>query len=172
MPENSKNRIASSLSAIVLLAFAIIWLVYLCGQELLSERAIGNLSFTVSVLAMLAYVVKAIFSKDSLPKWVVVILFVGMAGTVPATILDFLQTCGFDVLAVAPVLKDILYISHKCAFIVLYVLLMISACGLTDSLIFKLIFITIGCFLIFCVVAEWIPFLAANFPLPLIGFNA
>lgn len=172
MPEKQKSRLASSLSAIVLLAFAIIWLVYLCGQDLLSERAIKNISFGVSVLSMLAYIVKAIFSKDSLPKWVVVILFIGMAGTVPATILDFLQTCGFDVLAVAPVLKDILYISHKCAFIVLYVLLMISACGLTDSLIFRLIFITIGCFLIFCIVAEWLPFISEHFPLPLIGFNS
>jgi hypothetical protein len=42
---------------------------------------------------------------------------------------------------------------------------------LTESWIFRIVFVIIGLFLIFCVVVEWIPSIAEHLPVPLIGFK-
>ena len=165
-----KKRIANSLSAFVLLAFAVIWLVYLCAGDRMDPVVAQRLSMAVSLLSLVTYVIKLVFSYNIMPKWLVIILMIAMFGTIPATLIDVLQACGID-LTLVPLIRDIFYISQKITYIVLYIVLISNACQLTESWIFRIVFVIIGLFLIFCVVVEWIPSIAEHLPVPLIGFK-
>ena len=116
------------------------------------------------------YVIKLVFSYNIMPKWLVIILMIAMFGTIPATLIDVLQASGID-LTLFPLIRDIFYISQKITYIVLYIVLISNACQLTESWIFRIVFVIIGFFLIFCVVVEWIPSIAEHLPVPLIGFK-
>lgn len=105
-----------------------------------------------------------------MPKWLIIVMMLAMFGTIPATIVDIFKASNID-LTIFPLIKELFYVSQKITHIILYVVLITNAYHLTDSFIFRVIFIVIGSFLIFCVVVEWIPFLAAHFPVPLIGFE-
>ena len=165
-----KKRIANSLSAFVLLAFAVIWLVYLCAGDRMDPVVAQRLSMAVSLLSLVTYVIKLVFSYNIMPKWLVIILMIAMFGTIPATLIDVLQASGID-LTLFPLIRDIFYISQKITYIVLYIVLIANACQLTESWIFRIVFVIIGLFLIFCVVVEWIPSIAEHLPVPLIGFK-
>ena len=166
-----KTGLVNSLSAVVLLAFGFIWLVYLCAGNMLSPEVHNVLSLVVSFLALATYLIKAIGSAKNMPLWLVWLLFIAIAGSIPANIVDLLQACGltFDWTSF-PIVNTIFEISHGITFIILYLLLIYNAWGVTESLIFRLIFTVIGMFLIFCVVAEWIPYLAIM-PVPLVSFG-
>ena len=171
MPETiRKRKLANSLSALVLLSFAVIWLVYLCAGNHMDPVVAQRLSLAVSILSLTTYVVKLAFSYKVMPKWLIIVMMLAMFGTIPATIVDIFKASNID-LTIFPLIKELFYVSQKITHIILYVVLITNAYHLTDSFIFRVIFIVIGSFLIFCVVVEWIPFLAAHFPVPLIGFE-
>lgn len=164
-----KPGFVNTLSAIILLAFGFIWLIYLCAGEYMPDNVHGVLSLVVSFLALGTYLMKAICSAKNMPIWVIWLIVLSIIGSVPANFVDLMQACGID-LTIYPLINTIFEISHGITFIILYLLLIYNACGVTDSLIFRLIFTAIGMFLIFCVVADWIPYLAIM-PVPLISFG-
>lgn len=171
MPETiRKRKLANSLSALVLLSFAVIWLVYLCAGNHMDPVVAQRLSLAVSILSLTTYIVKLVFSYKVMPKWLIIVMMLAMFGTIPATIVDIFKASNID-LTIFPLIKELFYVSQKITHIILYVVLITNAFHLTDSFIFRVIFIVIGSFLIFCVVVEWIPFLATHFPVPLIGFE-
>ena len=167
---SEKNKASSSLSAIVLLTFAVIWLVYLCAGNQMDAGVAENLSFTVSILFVLSYVGMLFLPSELKTRWVFIILLACLCISIPSAIVDIFTFCGGDV-SMIPWLKDTLYIGQKIGHIALYLFLIANAVKLTESKIFRLLFIVIGLFLIFCVVTEWIPALAELLPVPLIGFE-
>ena len=165
-----KRKLANSLSALVLLSFAVIWLVYLCAGNQMDAGVAQRLSLSISILSLATYIVKLAFTYKVMPKWLIILMTLAMFGTIPATVVDVFKSCNID-LTIFPLVKDLFYVSQKVTHIILYVVLITNAYHLTDSWIFRILFIVIGSFLIFCVVVEWLPFLASHFPVPLIGFE-
>ena len=166
-----KSGLANSLSALILLAFGVIWLVYLCAGNAMPPDVQTVLSLVVSLLALATYLTKAICNAKNMPIWLLFLISLAIFGSIPANIVELLQACGLD-LTIYPIVEQIFAISHGITFIFLYIILIYNAWGVTDSLIFRLIFTAIGLFLIFCVVIDWIPALQqVVMPVPLIGFG-
>lgn len=61
-------------------------------------------------------------------------------------------------------------IALNVMLILTYFVLLYNAWGALDSLLFKIIFLVIALFLIFCVVAGWIPAIQEVIPVPTMGF--
>lgn len=99
-----KKELDKGLSALVLIGFAVIWIIRLCMGNNVSESVDNGMSIAMSVMLILTYLV-----------------------------------------------------------------LLYNAWGSTKSLILKLVFLVIAAFLIFFVVAGWIPELG-NVKIPAIGF--
>ena len=165
-----ENKSSSSLSAIVLLTLAIIWLIYLCAGNQMETKVAENLSLTVSVLFLVSYISMLFLPCELRTGWIFIILLACLLISIPAIIVDVFSYCGADT-DLIPWLRTTLYVGQKIGHIALYLFLMANATKLTESKIFRLLFIVIGLFLIFCVAAEWIPALAELLPVPLIGFQ-
>ena len=161
-----KTSLVSSLSAIILLAFGVIWLVYLCAGDAMPTDVQPVLSLIVSLLALATYCMKAICSAKNMPVWLVWLIAIAILGSLPANIVDAFEVCGID-LSIYPIVETIFEISHGITFIILYLLLIYNSWGVTESLIFRLIFTVIGLFLIFCVIIDWVPFLS-QFVMPVV----
>lgn len=169
----AKTRSVSVLSAIILFALAIIWLIYLCAGNNLGEQTTDILSGVVIIITCITIFSSADFLKDNTPGWLAfIIIFLALVPYLFSSVVLCCEAFGFDLLAsFPPVVIQIIDIVHKVIYIILYVLLIINAWDFTDSAIFRIIFIVIGLFLIFCAVLPWIPPLAQNFKFPLIGFQ-
>ena len=113
-----KSGLVNSLSALILLAFGVIWLVYLCAGNAMSEPVQNGLSLTVSLLALLTYMLKAICNSRNMPVWLVWIIVIAIIGAVPANIVELLETCNIDISHINPILDQVISISHGITFII------------------------------------------------------
>lgn len=169
----AKNRFASVASALFLIALAVIWLIYLCAGNNLGEQTTAILSAVISFISFFMIYFCNEFIKDNTPLWLAItIIIIVVIPYIFSSVVTICMAFGFDLIAsFPPIVVTIIDIFTKVVFIILYVMLIINAWDFTDSLIFRLIFIAIGAFLIFCAVLPWIPPLAQHFDFPLIGFQ-
>ncbi|MBQ3220546.1 MAG: hypothetical protein IJB34_01140 [Clostridia bacterium] len=168
---SEKNKTASALSALVLLAFAVIWLVYLCAGNHMQENVAQNLSYAVTVLFALSYIAVISLPSDAKLGWVLISLLACFLVALPGAVLDIFALFGVEP-SLAPWLKSTLSIGQQIGHIALYIFLVANSFQLTKSFLFRLLFIAIGLFLVFCVVTAWVPALAQILPVPLIGFES
>ncbi len=177
-----KNSILGAISALFLLAFLVIWLIYLCGGNALGKETTDTLNKIL--LYMQAY------SIFLLINWIYDLIVgeffpLGVAITLwsiaAVFTLAYLTLCTFYILdqcnvvsltIIPPIILSIMDVAIKIFYILSIFLYVFRVYVLfTESWIFRILFTLIALFLIFCVVIEWIPTLGKLFDFPLIGFN-
>ena len=169
-----KSRFHKTLSAITLFALAVIWLIYLCAGNSLGKDVTNVLSIVVNVLSVVTVAVVFIaLSSNDVPGIITfIITILSLLPILLQLVSVCLEICSIDLFhAVDPVFTYVIDIIYKILIICLYIGLIINSWGFTESFIFRIIFLAIGLFLIFCVAIQWIPALAQNFDIPLIGFT-
>ena len=93
---SEKNKTASALSALVLLAFAVIWLVYLCAGNHMQENVAQNLSPAVTILLSISYLAVVSLPSDAKLGWVLISLLACFLVALPGAILDIFALCGVE----------------------------------------------------------------------------
>lgn len=168
----ARTRFSSTLSALILLALAVIWLIYLCAGNALGEDTTYILSIVISVIAIISLFTVFHSMKDiSVPLFILIIGLILLYIPILLNLVScILELCGINLFEHVPIFASILDVIYKILFIFIYIGLICNAWGSTESLIFRLIYLAIGLFLVFCAVLPWIPALAQNFDIPLIGF--
>lgn len=162
-----KNKFSNSFSALILFAFAIIWLIYLCAGNQMPEKTADGITLAVTILALVGYFILGISDFRDLPRWLLTLLIVAGNCLWPALVYNFVNLFVVE-MTLYPIVQTIISISQGFAFIIMYMLITFRACNVTESFLFRLMFVVIGLFLIFSVVVGWIPGLAAKIPVPLI----
>ena len=76
-----KRKLANSLSALVLLSFAVIWLVYLCAGNQMDAGVAQRLSLSISILSLATYIVKLAFTYKVMPKWLIILIYLNLTTT-------------------------------------------------------------------------------------------
>ena len=164
-----KGSFFDSLSALVLLAFAVIWIINICvGIDNMTPKLSGGIDIAYAVIFICIFIVY-VFGDKSLPNgfgWLIGLIALLY---IPTLITALLSIFGVDLIAMVPFLQTVLTISQAVVYIPFYIIIVYRSCLITDSWIFRLIFIIIGLFLSFCVIANLIPSLRDALPFPMIG---
>lgn len=163
-----KGSFLNSISALVLLAFAVIWIINICVGNDMSEGVKNGIQTAYTAIFIGIFVVY-IFGDKTLPKgltWVFGLLFLCY---VPSVCVTFATLFGVDLTAY-PIVVTILTVTKTIFYVPFYIIIICRSCQITDSWIFRLIFIVIGLFLIFCDISSLIPSLSNALPFPMIGF--
>lgn len=164
-----KGSFFDSLSALVLLGFAVIWIINICvGIDNMTPKLSNGIDIAYAVIFICIFIVY-LFGDKSLPDgftWLI-----GLIGLLylPTFITALVSIFGVDLLTIVPFLQTVLTITQAVVYIPFYIILVYRSCLITDSWIFRLIFIVIGLFLSFCAIANLIPSLRDALPFPMIG---
>ena len=163
-----KNNIANSICALSFFMEGVAWLISVCAGEQLPPLAEKVISILTTVLLISWIVFFYIGFSDvllNLPVWLTLIMFVLLLATSVYGLIVILQWIfKFEITGAFSVVFVVL---QGCSYLVMYILMTCAACKTTESLLFRILFIAIGLFLVLCVVASWFPALAAKIPVPL-----
>ena len=128
------------------------------------QQGIGTAYIVIFICIFVIYV----FGDKTLPSGLTwVICLIGLL-YLPTLASSFLLIFGVDLTAFS-VFATILTITQAVVYIPFYMIIVCRSCLITDSWVFRLIFIVIGLFLSFCVIAGLIPSLREMLPFPMIG---